>query len=82
MDPISSGSIDAESLSGRVNLRLPKSTGARVHVETFSGDIDSPTGTVHHEEHGPGKSLDTSYGDGRGRIEVESFSGDVRIELL
>jgi DUF4097 and DUF4098 domain-containing protein YvlB len=77
-----SGSIDAESLSGQIDLRLPKSTSARVHVETFSGDIDSPSGTVHREEHGPGKSLDTSYGDGRGRIEVESFSGDVRITLL
>lgn len=77
-----SGSIDAESLSGTIDLRLPKSTSARVHVETFSGDIDSPTGSVHHEEHGPGKSLDTSYGDGRGRIDVESFSGDVRITLL
>ena len=33
------------------------------------------------EEHGPGKSLDTSFGDGRGRIDLESFSGDVRIAL-
>lgn len=77
-----SGTIDAESLSGQVNLRLPKATSARLHVETFSGDIDSPVGTVHREEHGPGKSLDTRFGDGRGRIDVESFSGDVRITLL
>ena len=37
---------------------------------------------VEHEEHGPGKSLDTKFGDGRGRIDLESFSGNVRITLL
>lgn len=75
------GTINVESLSGDVDLNLLRNTGAKVRVETFSGDIRSPSGTVDKEEHGPGKSLDTSYGDGRGRINVESFSGDVSITL-
>lgn len=73
--------VDAETLSGTLALRLPRNTGARLRVESFSGDIESPTGTVQREEHGPGKSLDTRLGDGRGEIELESFSGDVRIIL-
>ena len=75
------GTINLESLSGDVDLHLPRGTGAKVHVESFSGDIRSPSGSVDEEEHGPGKSLDTSYGDGRGQIHVESFSGDVNISL-
>ena len=73
--------VDAETLSGTLALRLPRNTGARLRVESFSGDIERPTGTVQREEHGPGKSLDTRLGDGRGEIELESFSGDVRIIL-
>ncbi len=75
------GTIKLESLSGAVDLNLLRNTGAKLHVETFSGDIRSPSGTVHKEDHGPGKSLDTTYGDGRGQIHVESFSGDVNITL-
>lgn len=75
------GTIKVESLSGGVDLALLRNTGARVRVETFSGGIHSPSGTVHEEKHGPGKSLETTLGDGRGQVNVESFSGDVRITL-
>jgi hypothetical protein len=60
---------------------MPRATSARVHAESFSGDIDSPAGKVHREEHGPGKSLEATLGTGQGRIELESFSGDVRLQL-
>ena len=75
------GTINVESLSGEVGLNLLRNSGAKVHVETFSGDIRSPNGKVDEEEHGPGKTLNTTYGDGRGQIHVESFSGDVSITL-
>lgn len=75
------GTINIESLSGEVALSLLRNSGARVHVETFSGGIHSPSGKVDEEEHGPGKSLETTLGDGRGQINVESFSGDVNITL-
>jgi DUF4097 and DUF4098 domain-containing protein YvlB len=77
----SGADVQGETLSGTLALRLPRSTGARLHVETFSGDIDSPAGTVNREEHGPGKSLEARLGDGRGEIKLESFSGDVRVIL-
>ena len=77
----SGGSVKAETLSGELRLSLPRGTAGRLHVETFSGDIRSPSGQVDREEHGPGKSLDTTLGDGRGRIELESFSGNVQIDL-
>ena len=75
------GNIKAETLSGELHLQLPRATSARLHVETFSGDISGPDLHVKREEHGPGKSLDTSFGRGEGRIELESFSGDVRLSF-
>jgi DUF4097 and DUF4098 domain-containing protein YvlB len=75
------GTIKAETLSGELKLQMPRATGAKLHVETFSGDIRSPNGHVDEEEHGPGKSLDTTIGDGRARIDLESFSGNVQLSL-
>jgi DUF4097 and DUF4098 domain-containing protein YvlB len=73
--------VKAETLSGTLALNLPRATSARLHAESFSGDIDSPVGKVDEEEHGPGKSLDTRLGDGSADMHLESFSGDVRIVL-
>lgn len=75
------GSIKAETLSGELDLSLPRSVSAKLHAETFSGDINSPNGRVDREDHGPGKSLDTQFGNGQGQIRLESFSGDVRVKL-
>jgi len=75
------GTVKAETLSGELQLRMPRDTGAKLHVDTFSGDIRSPSGHVDQEEHGPGKSLDATIGDGRARIDLESFSGDVQVIL-
>lgn len=76
-----SGVIKANTLSGDLSLSLPSLTSARLHAESFSGDISSPSGQVQREEHGPGKSLDAIYGSGQGQIKLETFSGDVRVQL-
>jgi len=77
-----SGVVKGETLSGELRLQMPRATSARVHAETFSGDISAGAEIrVEHEEHGPGKSLDTTFGRGDGRIELESFSGDVTLQL-
>lgn len=73
--------VKAETLSGELHLHLPRNTGARVRAETFSGELSAPDVQVRREEHGPGKSLETRYGDGRGEIELESFSGDIAISF-
>lgn len=73
------GSVSADTVSGTLNLVLPKGSGARIQAESFSGDIRSPVGRVEHEDHGPGSSLDARLGDGRAEVNLESFSGDIRI---
>lgn len=75
----SGGRITAESLSGNVELIIPNGTSAKVEASSFSGTIQSTKGDVDTEEHGPGSSLHTTFGSGDGRIELETFSGDLTL---
>lgn len=73
------GNIGIDSMSGDVQLQLPGTTSAKLHASSFSGDLRSDFGTPKTPEHGPGSSLDTVLGDAKGVINVETFSGDLRI---
>lgn len=73
------GKLTAESLSGNLVVVLPRDASARVSASSFTGSIRSPVGEVETEEHGPGSSLRTTLGDGNGRIELETFSGDLQL---
>ncbi len=73
------GHLGIDSMSGNVQLQLPAATAGTLHASSFSGDLRSDFGTPQKPEHGPGSSLDTRLGDGRGKINVETFSGDLRI---
>jgi DUF4097 and DUF4098 domain-containing protein YvlB len=75
------GRLSADSVSGSLVVVLPADTSATLAVETFSGGIRSPVGSVKTEQYGPGKSLHARLGSGSGDIRLESFSGDVSIEL-
>lgn len=71
------GDINIDSGSGNVRLSLPATSGGELQIETSSGDIDSGfeirTNRIERD------ALRGTFGDGKGRIVVDSGSGDVRI---
>lgn len=73
------GSIDIDTGSGGVTLTLPGAYGADVVLDTGSGEIDlggiSVTVRKLAEDHIEGR-----IGDGKGRLHVETGSGDVRLK--
>ena len=73
------GSLDVDSMSGDVQLQLPATTSAVLHASSFSGALRSDFGSPRKADHGPGSSLDVRLGDGRGRVSIETFSGDLSI---
>ncbi len=75
------GRIKMDSVSGTLLLSLPKTSSAQFKVESFSGDISSAIGKVVKEEYGPGQSLDARLGEGKSRVDLNTMSGDVTIEL-
>lgn len=75
------GKISMESVSGSLLLRLPPDVSAQVSGESFSGDLKA-TGVTVEKRRGPGRSFTTRYGNGSGRVTLETFSGsaEVRVE--
>ncbi|MCK6547046.1 DUF4097 domain-containing protein [Myxococcota bacterium] len=87
--------VDMESHSGDVRLRIPGDTPGTYELSAFSGDVRSAIGPApaaeqeeeprrrRRHEHmfpGPGEKVRFSQGDGGGRINLNAFSGDVRLE--
>ena len=76
-----SGKISVETMSGDVTLTLPPATSASISASSFSGDVHSDVGQVSSRKHRPGNELSTRIGEGGGTIDLESFSGDLRIRV-
>lgn len=73
--------LSIETGSGDVTLRMPPTVGAEVDLETGSGDIDlgGLTLQVRRIEH---DHVIGTMGDGKGRLSVETGSGNVRLQRL
>ncbi|MDX1554529.1 MAG: DUF4097 family beta strand repeat-containing protein [Xanthomonadales bacterium] len=74
------GRINVSSMSGDIDLYLPNRQEAEFYIQTFSGDIDSAFGRARDtSKHGPGQRLEHQEGNNGATINLNSFSGDVRL---
>jgi len=75
------GSYSFSSHSGDIVIRLPANVDAEFEVSTFSGDIDNDFGPEgkRTSKYTPGRELNFKAGAGSASVEVETFSGDVRL---
>ncbi len=74
-------SVHIETGSGDVTLKVPPTLGAEVDLDTGSGDIDlgGLTLQVRRIEH---DHVTGTLGDGKGRLSVETGSGNVHLQKL
>jgi hypothetical protein len=78
-----SGSYSFATHAGLLTLAVPPTTGATVTLETFSGNVDSDfpvTLESGSSRKGHESKFEFRIGDGRSRIVLETFSGDIRIQ--
>lgn len=75
------GEISLESVSGDIDLALPRDVSASVRGESFSGDLRATGANILRPKHGPGSSFEHRYGNGSGKVSIETFSGDARLQL-
>lgn len=75
------GDFSFDTVSGQVTLTVPSNVSAEFSVTTFSGGIDNDFGQKARKtsQYTPGKELEFSVGKGEADVEINSFSGDVRI---
>lgn len=80
-DLASGGSLAVSIHSGTVILNLPSTISAEFDVNTYSGRIDNAFGPEARQidRYSPAKELSFTHGSGSGRIEVDSFSGDIEL---
>ena len=74
-------SVQIQTGSGDVTLKVPPTAGAEVDLETGSGEIDlgGLTLLVRRIQH---DHVTGTLGDGKGRLTVGTGSGDVRLQKL
>jgi DUF4097 and DUF4098 domain-containing protein YvlB len=75
------GSVEAETISGEVTVRMKPEAGFDYEASSFSGDLSNCFGrhAENTSSHGPGTRLRGTAGEGHGRVRVKSMSGDVAI---
>ena len=81
IDP--SGRYEFNSHSGEIRLVLPANVGARLGVETFSGEIDSDFPlTLDPDRRGRDRPMRMEFtlGGGGARITAQTFSGSITLE--
>jgi hypothetical protein len=77
------GNYVLKSHAGRLTLGLPADAGATLSLETFSGNVDSDFPVTLESglsRMGHESKFELRIGNGRTRIVVETFSGDIRIQ--
>ena len=78
-----SGNYSFKTHAGRLTLGVPSSTGATVSLETFSGQVDSDfpvTLESGRSRMGHESRFEFRLGDGRSRVLIETFSGNIKIQ--
>jgi DUF4097 and DUF4098 domain-containing protein YvlB len=73
--------LEAETVSGSVELVLPASVAADFDVSTFSGDIENELGPAAPRKgrYSPEKELSFSTGSGGAKISVQTLSGGIHL---
>ena len=69
--------VDIETFSGSISLVLETTFAGEYNLSTFSGitQVNFPD-----KQYGPSKRQQFTYGDAKGEIKVETFSGKINIE--
>lgn len=74
--------VVAETVNGRVQLRLPADTSARIDVGTVNGGIDADDFGLEVDKGFLGRDLDGEIGGGDARIKVSTVNGSVKIRKI
>ena len=71
--------VVAETVNGRITLRLPANASASISASTVNGGIDADDFGLHVDKGFLGRDLDGDIGGGDARIKVSTVNGAIKI---
>ena len=71
--------VDVETVNGKIALRVPANTSARVTAETVNGSIDADDFGLEPEKGFVGRDLSGRIGEGDARISLDTVNGSIRL---
>lgn len=71
--------VKAETVNGRVQLRLPANASARIDADTVNGGIDADDFGLHVDKGFLGRDLEGEIGGGDARVDLNTVNGSIRI---
>ena len=74
--------VSAETVNGRIQLRLPENASASVNASTVNGGIDADDFGLQVDKGFLGRDCDGEIGDGDGRIKLSTVNGAIKIRKI
>ncbi len=74
--------LKAETVNGRITLRLPADTNAEIDAGTVNGGIDAADFGLEVDKGFLGRDLEGEIGAGEGRIKLSTVNGRIRIRKI
>jgi DUF4097 and DUF4098 domain-containing protein YvlB len=71
--------VSAEAVNGRIVLKLPADSSARVHAETVNGSINAKDFDLEIDKGFVGRECDGEIGSGEARISLDTVNGSISI---
>jgi hypothetical protein len=71
--------VEIDTFSGAIDLRVPSDARAELAFNTFSGDLESDVPITLSRARGRRNVEGTLNGGGSGRVHLKTFSGDARL---
>ncbi|HKJ17578.1 MAG TPA: DUF4097 family beta strand repeat-containing protein [Xanthomonadales bacterium] len=74
--------VSAETVNGRIQLKLPENTSAKVDAGTVNGGIDADDFGLHVDKGFLGRDCSGEIGDGDARIKLSTVNGAIKIRRI
>ena len=71
--------VSAETVNGRITLRLPKDADVEVNADTLNGGIDGSDFGLETDKGFVGSDLNGSVGGGGARLNIDTVNGSIKI---
>ena len=72
--------VSAETVNGRITLRLPKNASVEINADTLNGSINGRDFELETDKGFVGSDLNGAIGEGSARLNIDTVNGSIKIK--